>query len=115
MKVIKLNESELHRIVKRVLNEDKYSVLDAGQREYYDEMEKNAPDDEDFIMRQKRREDEYYKWERFKELDKYNTRNEFYDDMEKNAPDGEDVFVRQKRREDEYFEWEDYLTYFKGK
>ena len=111
MKVIKLKESDIKRIVKRVLNESKY--LDPGQKEYYDEMERNSPDDEDWVVRQKRREDEYYKWERFKEIDKYNSRDEFYDDMEKNSPDDEDWVVRQKRREDEHFEWEDYLTYYK--
>ena len=114
-KVIKLKESDLQRIVKRVLNEGKYSVLDPGQSEYYDEMERNSPDDEDFQVRQKRREDEYDKWERFKEIDKYNSDDEFYDDMERNSPDDEDFQVRQKRREDEYFEWEDYLKYYKNK
>ena len=113
--LIRLTESDLKRIVKRVLTEDKYSVLDPGQSEYYDEMQKNAPDDEDFFVGQKRREDEYYKWERFKEIDKYNSMDEFYDDMEKNAPDDEDFRVRQKRREEEYFEWKDYLRYFKNK
>jgi len=110
-KVIKLKESDLQRIVKRVLSEGKH--LDDGQSEYYDDMEKNSPDNEDFFVGQKRREDEYHKWERFKEIDKYNSADEFYDDMEKNSPDDEDFQVRQKRREDEYFEWEDYLKYYK--
>lgn len=111
----KLKRQVIAEANKRILNEDKYSVLDPGQSEYYDEMQKNAPDDEDFFTGQKRREDEYYKWERFKEIDKYNSMDEFYDDMEKNAPDDEDFRVRQKRREEEYFEWEDYLKYFKNK
>ena len=70
-KIIKLTEKDLQRIIKKVLNESKYSVLDPGQSEYYDEMEKNSPDDEDWKVRQKRREDEYYKWERFKFIIKH--------------------------------------------
>ena len=60
-KVINLTESDLKRIVKRVLNEGKH--LDDGQSEYYDDMEKNSPDNEDFFVGQKRREDEYSEWE----------------------------------------------------
>lgn len=110
-KVVKLKESDLQRIVKKVLSEGKY--LDDGQDNFYDDMERKSPDNEDFQIRQKRKEDEYYKWERFKELDKYNDKDEFYDDMEKNSPDDEDFQVRQKRREDEYEEWVDYLQYYK--